>query len=323
VSALIRVEDEPPGSRLDYFRHVIANEIVPYDMRLETDRALQSHILTGQVGALHVTRLSIPASTASRSARLIHSSDPELFKIDVPIRGRVVLVQDHREAALAPGDFTLMDLSRPSQLAFREDTHDILTLMFSPTALPLPRSALDRLTAVPMSGRDGLGAPISSLARHIAFTLEDQRATDGVRLAAALMDLLVVMLAGQVDRTTTVGAAAQRRALLASVQAFIDNHVADPRLSPSTIAAANHISLRYLHKLFEGQGTSVGGWIKGRRLESCHRDLLNPSLAAQPVNAIALRWGFVDPARFSRAFRDAYGQPPGEYRRLHLALRQQ
>jgi AraC-like DNA-binding protein len=105
--------------------------------------------------------------------------------------------------------------------------------------------------------------------------------------------------------------------LLAALQAFIDSHLADPELSPSTIAAAHHISLRYLHGLFEGQGTTVGERIKNRRLESCRQDLLDPSLAALPVNAIASRWGFIDAARFSRTFRDAYGQPPGEFRR-HL-----
>jgi AraC-like DNA-binding protein len=184
--------------------------------------------------------------------------------------------------------------------------------------VPLPRDALERLTAVPISGRDGLGASISSLARHIAPRLEEQGPTDGVRLAAALMDLLIVMLAGRLDRATTVAPATRRRALLATLQAFIDSHLADPELSPSTIAAAHHISLRYLHRLFEGQGTTVGERIKTRRLANCRQDLLDPSLAGLPVNAIASRWGFIDAARFSRAFRDAYGQPPGEFRR-HLA----
>jgi AraC-like DNA-binding protein len=126
------------------------------------------------------------------------------------------------------------------------------------------------------------------------------------------------MLAGRLDRATTVAPATRRRALLATLQAFIDSHLADPELSPSTIAAAHHISLRYLHRLFEGQGTTVAERIKNRRLANCRQDLLDPSLAALPVNAIASRWGFIDPARFSRAFRDTYGQPPGEYRR-HLA----
>ena len=31
MSVLIRVEDEPPRSRLDYFRHVVADTFVPFE----------------------------------------------------------------------------------------------------------------------------------------------------------------------------------------------------------------------------------------------------------------------------------------------------
>ena len=68
------------------------------------------------------------------------------------------------------------------------------------------------------------------------------------------------------------------------------------------IAAANHISLRYLHKLFEPQPSTVAGFIRERRLERCRRDLADPSLAHVPVRAIALRLGFPDPARLNRLF---------------------
>lgn len=103
---------------------------------------------------------------------------------------------------------------------------------------------------------------------------------------------------------------------MTNVQAFIDRRLADPRLSPGTIAAAHHISLRLLHKLFEEHGTSVGRWIRDRRLERCRRDLLDPALSDVPASAIAFGWGFADAAHFTRVFREAYGHPPGEYRRL-------
>ncbi|HET6748267.1 MAG TPA: helix-turn-helix domain-containing protein, partial [Actinomycetes bacterium] len=89
-----------------------------------------------------------------------------------------------------------------------------------------------------------------------------------------------------------------------------------PGLAPETIAAAHHVSVRYLYKLFEAQGQGVAGQVRRRRLERCRRDLLDPALQARPVGAIGARWGLPDPASFSRAFRDAYGIPPGEYRAM-------
>ena len=37
-------------------------------------------------------------------------------------------------------------------------------------------------------------------------------------------------------------------------------------------------------------------------------------LAERPVAAVAARWGFVDAAHFSRAFKTTYGVSPSEYR---------
>jgi AraC-like DNA-binding protein len=314
VSVLIRVDDEPPQTRLDYFQHVVADNIVPFDLRIDPDRDLRAQVLTGAVGAVHLTKVSAPPIEAFRTARLIRVSDPELFKIDLQVRGETVVTQGDREAELAPGDFTLVNLSRPCRLAERTDKHEVLAVKFPRTALPLRQNELERLTAVPMSGRSGLGTPICALALHMARHLERYGPTENSRLATALMDLLIVALAERLDRIGSIAPSTRRRALLASVQGFIDRRLGDPQLSPGEIAAAHHISLRYLHKLFEVQGTTVARWIRQRRLERCRRDLLDPAMSHWSVSAIAARWGLTDPAHFSRTFRAAYGFPPSEYR---------
>jgi AraC-like DNA-binding protein len=111
-----------------------------------------------------------------------------------------------------------------------------------------------------------------------------------------------------------------RRALLIRIRAWIEEHLDHPELSPADVAAAHHISLRYLHKLFSVQQSTVAGWIRHRRLERCRRALLDPAQATRPVSAIAARWGILNAAHFSRVFRDAYGLAPAEYRRLNLVL---
>jgi AraC-like DNA-binding protein len=98
------------------------------------------------------------------------------------------------------------------------------------------------------------------------------------------------------------------------IQAYIEERLGDPDLSPRSIAAAHHVSLRALHKLFEGSHTTVADRVRQRRLERARRDLLDPALRHEPVGAIATRWGFSSPTQFSRAFRTAHGVPPGEFR---------
>jgi AraC-like DNA-binding protein len=138
----------------------------------------------------------------------------------------------------------------------------------------------------------------------------------GVRVGTATLDLLTVALAGRLDRGGELSPDIPQRALLVRIRAFIEDQLADSDLTPSAVATAHHVSLRYLYKLFEGEQKGVAGLIKERRLERCRRDLLDPSLQHMPVRAIAARWGMPNAAHFSHAFRAAYGVPPVEYRRL-------
>jgi transcriptional regulator GlxA family with amidase domain len=138
-------------------------------------------------------------------------------------------------------------------------------------------------------------------------------APGGRRLAGNLLDLLATLFSERAG-VRTAGQAALRRSLLLSVHSWIDAHLADPELDPDTIARANHISVRSLHKLFHDQGTSVARWVREQRLANCRRDLADPALAERGVHAIARRWGFDDAAHFSKIFKASYGEPPGAYR---------
>ncbi|MGV9451747.1 AraC family transcriptional regulator [Streptomyces sp. NPDC003635] len=111
----------------------------------------------------------------------------------------------------------------------------------------------------------------------------------------------------------------QREDLVRRVRAHVDAHLWDRRLTPASVAAAQHISVRYLHRLFEGQGSTIGRWIQHRRLEEARRELARPGRADLTVSAVARRWGFASATHFSRSFRAAYGMSPSDWRdgRIH------
>ncbi|HJT05119.1 MAG TPA: helix-turn-helix domain-containing protein [Pseudonocardiaceae bacterium] len=67
-------------------------------------------------------------------------------------------------------------------------------------------------------------------------------------------------------------------------------------------APRRHISLRCSPRLFEPEGTTVAEWVRIRRLEHCHHDLIDPALRDRPVAAVAARWGFASAAHFTRLF---------------------
>jgi len=91
---------------------------------------------------------------------------------------------------------------------------------------------------------------------------DDYDPVESVRLGTALVDLLDAAMATGLDGDQVLPVGTHQRVLLRQIYAFIDQHLGDPDLSPAGVAAAHHISLRYLHKLFETERATVAGWIR-------------------------------------------------------------
>jgi AraC-like DNA-binding protein len=320
MRAVFRADAEPPKTRKDYWAHVLEDTFGPTKLRMDGGLDSGDRLRVGGAGAVHVAELSIShRHVAERAQRHIRPMDAELYQIDVHVRGRGVFAQNGREACLAPGDLTLIDLSRPCRWDY--SSAQFVAVVFPRALLPMQRDQLNRLSGVRIPGDRGLGALISSLARQLPQRLDDCGPADQARLGTAILDFIAAALAARLDRAQQVPPDSRQRELLLRVLAFIEERLGDPELSPATIAAAHHISLRYLYKLFDIEQTTVASWIRRRRLERCRRDLLDPTLRAEPVHVVGARWGFASAASFSRAFRAAHGLPPAEYRTLHTAPR--
>jgi AraC-like DNA-binding protein len=215
-------------------------------------------------------------------------------------------------AEYRPGDLCLLDLSAPLRCTF---THRRAVMLTYPKALcPLREAEVASLAGRRIDGQAGTAALVSGLVRQLPQHLETNDPVASAQVGAAVLDLLHVGLAAQLDRVTAIASGTRRRALRTRCRAFIEAHLADPDLSPAAVAAAQHISLRYLHRLFEDTGDGVAGLVRRRRLDRARRDLLDPTLLDRPVAAVGARWGFSDPAHFNRAFKAAFGLPPGGFR---------
>lgn len=99
--------------------------------------------------------------------------------------------------------------------------------------------------------------------------------------------------------------AVNRESLARLMLAFIDQHVEDPDLSPPTLAAAHHISIRSVHNAFQALDLSAAGAIRAARLHHA-RHLIEQGATAHTA---ALASGFANPDTFTRAHRRAFGVP--------------
>jgi AraC-like DNA-binding protein len=321
MSVVFRLADEPARSRLDALRQVVEQTIVPLDIRPTIPVAeLDDQLVMADLGVVRMTRNTISPTEILRTPRLIRSSDPEFCKIDVLLRGQIVIEQNDRQTLMRAGDLAFVDLSQPCRWVTQAS--EFVVMMFPRALVPLPYKLAGRLTGLAIPGGRGAGGLITSLVRQVAANPDDYGGLEGAYVGNAVLDLLSASLATRLDGVRLPPEAGQR-ALLLRIRAFIEQRLADPELSPATIAAAHHISVRYLHRLFETEEMTVAELIRMRRLERCSRDLLNPNLWDRPVSAIGARWGFNNAISFSRTFRTAYGTPPSEYRRIFNQTRVQ
>jgi AraC-like DNA-binding protein len=321
MSVLVRATDVSVASRPEYLHEGLRAVLGPLNIRTDEGNELPDQVRAADLGALHVGELwaSRPGG-ADRTRHHIQRMEADLVKVDVVAQGEVDIEQDGRQARLHAGDYAFVDLARPAHWTNSSSVR-VLAIAFPRQLLPLRTDDTTKLTAVGLNADDGPGALFSSTARQLARHLDHFDVASGVRVGTATLDLLTVALAGRLDRGGGLPPDVPQRVLIVRMRAFIEDQLADSDLTPSAIARAHHVSLRYLYKLFEGEQKSVAGLIKERRLERCRRDLLDPSLRHLPVSAIAARWGMPNAAHFSHAFRAAYGMAPVEYRRLVAGTR--
>ncbi|MFG1695888.1 helix-turn-helix domain-containing protein [Nonomuraea sp. NPDC049309] len=315
MSMLFRTSDLPAKERHKTWRSIVCELLGPLDTRIAPGAPLRGEIELGRLGPMSVGR--VQASTPHsmhRTPGLIRRDDPGLYRVVLVVSGGVRLEQDGRQARLGTGDFAIYDFGRPYELAY-DTSVKLAVFSFPRELLALPEGRVAPFTAVPIDSRSGTGALAAPLLRRVAEDHATYRPDSAARLATVVTDLIGTAVAERADRSDELPDDARRRALLTQVHAFIEQRLGDPELDPATIAAACHISVRRLHRLFESEGTTVAAWIRRRRLERCRADLL--AGGAEPVSAIGARWGLPDSAHFSRLFRRTYGVPPAEFRRAH------
>ncbi|EFL30410.1 transcriptional regulator [Streptomyces viridochromogenes DSM 40736] len=300
----------PAADRGERWHHAVSRTFVPLDVQLLEDAPSPGRIVTEKLGSLRVAQVQAGPQVVTRSGRLVRDGNRFLI-LTLQQRGSALKEQDGRQALIEPGDFSLSDSSR----LFRKRVQS----RFCFTSFHFPREDLHvrdedlrALTATAFSGRDGGAALVATYFARLAREAGSFDALVGRQFAATALDLLALLINERRGRFAPQ-APETAAATLVRVKDHILRHLCDPELSPPGIAAAHFMSVRYLHKLFQLEGATVGEWIRAQRLERCRQDLLRAAALGQGVATVARRWGFVSPSHFSRAFRAAYGVTPREW----------
>jgi AraC-like DNA-binding protein len=236
---------------------------------------------------------------ATRKRAEIARDGFETLAVQVVVSGREHFTIDNRTAVLGPGDVLIWRLEKISVMMPLARLRGWLPQSWHSIASSLPQ-----------------GSPGASLLNSFIRSMAPDFLSGNLRNGEALTEALIGLVVSALDaEKSVVDACSLRDAQLLLVKQYIERHLGEPELSPGMIAEANRISLRYLHCLFEPEGTTVLQYIIRERLQRCRRELSNPLMATRTITDIAFSWGFQSSTHFSRRFRDAFGLSPNEYRR--------
>lgn len=323
MSTLVSIDHLPVADRLDFAQQVLSRtRTVPFEIYSLTEESFRLQVRYRDLGATRISQTTATAYQGRRTPALIRRADAGLLCVGLYLRGSGTVTQHGRQVRVPTFDPVLWDTSRPNEswINQRTGTAEFLIMQFPRALLPIPAAQLDQLMAVRLPADNGVGALVSQLLTRLAADMDHYTPGEAARLSTAALDVLAVGLARAMDGDRWIPPETQQHALLMRIHAFIQQHLRDSELSPTSIAAAHHITPRYLHMLFRNEGVTVAAWIRQRRLERTRHELSNPVSADRPVAQIAARWGFSSASHFNHVFKTAYGMTPREYRQ-HLQPR--
>ncbi|MER5209157.1 helix-turn-helix domain-containing protein [Streptomyces sp. NPDC002838] len=323
---VFRCEDVPADDRLAYWRERVGRTAATLDVTSDYAADYRAELRLLELGPVTVWSATFLPTRFLRDAQMVRQSDPEIFHLRLILGGELAFDHGGRTDTFGPSDLYLADSSRPGDLRSYDDGEGgLLTAVgveVPKVLLPVPphRELLGRR----LSAREGIGALLKDFLTGLDRQADTVRPSDAARLGTVLLDLLSAWIAQVLETEPALPPETRNRAMAQGIRAFIRQNLHDPELTPPVIAAAHHISLSYLHRIFQeqAQGETVAAWIRRQRLEGARRDLADPALRGTPIHAIAARWGLPRASDFSRAFRTAYGISPKEHRLQALSVRE-
>ena len=311
MSQLFTTEMLPAADRIDAWRWN-AQQICG-DCRIKLPKAsFHGSIEVRTIGGLKMTRFSSSPLAFWKWPADVVRVENRFCIVITQISGLREYLQNGASILLKAGDSTVIDVGQP--WCSTSTTHCARLYLRVPRWMMENRLRSRQIpTGQRICGSSGLGATLSQLAQSLYEEAEHMSAQESEAALDAYFGVLAGCITGAVLSNPTPVADFPSR-LREQIHHYVEAHLSDPALAPQEIALALGISVRHLHRLFSAGGTTMGNYLRIRRLEACRSDLANPRLRDRTITEIAFNWGFSDSAHFSHAFTKEFGESPRHFR---------
>lgn len=294
------------AKRYAAWRDAICDVYVHVDVSATNPERYRGFIRETKFGEVVMTDILLSEQRIRRSRQHISQLDKDCYYVQLVHKGNISVSQRGETLRSNAARGAIFSATEQYELYGHGEVRSLY--------LELPREAFAQrfpTDQIPLSASldttQGLGRIATEFCSSLAS--EATKLDDGLRagLGNQLMDMIALTLqahAGDIPQTESWAKTARLRL----VQQWIEEHIADADLSLDQVAAANGISLRYLHTLFAASDMSASEWIWDRRLQLAYDGLARGG--GRTITSIALDHGFNSPTHFTTRFRRKYGIAP-------------
>lgn len=302
-----------PAMRRKFWQDAVSQTYFPLDLRFGGGADFAGSLDAWSLGQVSVSRNVCDGLVYRRNERHLVSEREESYLITVPEVSEIRFEQDGRDVRCRPGSFLIERSHLPYEFSHRDPA--ALWVMKVPSAVLRARIARpERLATLQFDASRSVGAMFVDMLRLTGARIDEMDEPARALMGKQLVDLLAMAI--EADERVLIGQSSSvRNAHLHRCEHFIRSRLGDMRLSPQMVADGCGISLRYVHQLFEAEGTTVCAYIRNQRLLMCETMLRDPR-CRKAISEIAYEWGFGDQAQFSRNYRARFGCTPSEARAL-------
>lgn len=279
---------------------------------------MSAHVLGDPTGRFtgSVMRTAVTTGAVARRTPELLTDGNDDVVLHLQTTGHRVVLQRGREAAVSPGGGVITTNAETSTIMLPgPGRFACIAVPRKLIAARVPR--VDDMVARTLPPDAGA---LRLLSTYLGV-LEDEEAlrSPGLRTAVAthIYDLCALAVGAARDAAEVAAGRGLRAARLHALKQDITAHLAHggvSEVSADALARRHGVTPRYVHMLFESEGTTLSRFKLGLRLARVHDMLSDAAHDELTIGAIAYRAGFTDLSTFNREFRRHFGATPTEIR---------
>ena len=293
--------------RIPIWNDVVWRNYVPLQIKIAPHDDFVGKVALTQLGGVRVVTSGSRAQCITRTPKLIAQDNEEYLMLGLQLKGSAIIEQHARQAQLQSGDFVFWDTRRPYTINFPNDW-EMAVFQFPRSAFTFSPKSVDLFTALTFHGQKGVTQIASRLLMGIADEARYQTFEHDTPLLEHTLGILTFCIGHKL--TDYELPPNYNDALLRRISIYIGANLQNPQLSAIEVAQAHGLSLSQLYRVFRSQRSTVGDFIRQRRLDRIKFELTNPASRHWTIAALAHKWGFLDTPHFNRVFKAQYKITP-------------